>query len=362
LNAYDLVIIGGGPAGCAAAITAARAGARVLIAEASRYPRHKVCGEFISPESLTPLRYLLNGSDLLVTAPQLHRARIFVLSQVIQASLNPPAASISRLDLDLALWNSAVSAGCDAQQQVVIRSIEHNQNARFLCRSSIGDFNAASVIVAAGRWSHFAKRIEDAERSKPTWLGIKAHCAEACPDPSVDLYLFKGGYCGVQPAGTGRVNVCAVVRSDVATTLDRILQLHPALRSRSLSWHQTMEPVTTAPLIFSAPVPVRGEALYVGDAAGFVDPFVGDGISLALQSGIAAAAALAPAWQDHGTLTQAAERYRQEYATRFAPVFRNAAKVRRLLSLPAPVQYVVGAVLRLPAVSARVIKSTRTRT
>ncbi|MGH9566287.1 MAG: FAD-dependent oxidoreductase, partial [Candidatus Angelobacter sp.] len=59
---YDLIVVGGGPAGCACAITAARSGARVLLLEKETFPRHKVCGEFVSPESVRLLAALL-GRD-----------------------------------------------------------------------------------------------------------------------------------------------------------------------------------------------------------------------------------------------------------------------------------------------------------
>ena len=76
---YDLIIIGGGPAGTSAAITAARSGAKVLLLERSRFPRHKVCGEFVSAESLELLANLLNRDDgvLLKEAILISKARVF---------------------------------------------------------------------------------------------------------------------------------------------------------------------------------------------------------------------------------------------------------------------------------------------
>ena len=112
------------------------------------------------------------------------------------------------------------------------------------------------------------------------------------PLASVDLYFLDGGYCGVQPVNlrdgdeqTGRVNVCAMVRADVASTLPEVFDCHPGLQKRSRGWRPLSEPVTTSPLVFREPQPERDGILMAGDAAGFVDPFVGDGISLALRSG-----------------------------------------------------------------------------
>src|SRR5713226_9820468 len=122
---YDLIVIGGGPAGTSAAITAARSGARVLLLERGRFPRHKVCGEFVSAESLDLLAALLNSQyeALLHDAIRIPRARLYLDGRVLETTVDPPAASIARLDLDTALWQSAKNAGVDARQQVTVQSI-----------------------------------------------------------------------------------------------------------------------------------------------------------------------------------------------------------------------------------------------
>src|SRR5690348_3923268 len=98
---YDLIVIGGGPAGAAAAITATRKGARVLLLERGHYPRHKVCGEFVSAESLDLLSTMLSArcSLALQDAIRIGRARLFADSRILETRIDPPAASIARIDL-----------------------------------------------------------------------------------------------------------------------------------------------------------------------------------------------------------------------------------------------------------------------
>jgi menaquinone-9 beta-reductase len=96
-----------------------------------------------------------------------------------------------------------------------------------------------------------------------------------------------------------------------------------------------------------------------GDAAGFVDPFVGDGISLALRSGALAAQSLIPFFQGQSSLEQAATQYSRHYRERLLPVFRNSSKIRRLLSLPRPIRRSVGHLLAAPAVSRLLVHLTR---
>src|SRR5204863_2792233 len=112
---YDLIVIGGGPAGTAAAIVANRTRKRVLLLERGKFPRHKVCGEFVSAESLGLLKTLLDSqhSSLLLDAVQIPNAWLFLDNRTLSTVVDPPAASIARLDLDQALWDSADSSGVD---------------------------------------------------------------------------------------------------------------------------------------------------------------------------------------------------------------------------------------------------------
>lgn len=335
---YDLIVIGGGPAGTSAAITAVRDGARVLLLERGRFPRHKVCGEFVSSESLDLLAALLDGARaaLLHDAVRIPQARLFLDGRVLETVIQPPAASIARLNLDAALWDSAASAGVDARQQTAVRSI--SGSGPFRLATSAGDLEARAVINASGRWSNLNAAENGTRREK--WLGLKAHFAEASPTSSVDLYFFDGGYCGVQPVEVeggnteSRVNACAMVRAEVASTLAEALAQHPELRERSRHWRPLSEPVSTSPLIFRDPQSERDGVLMAGDAAGFVDPFVGDGISLALRSGTLAARCLLRFLRSEFSLHEAAQDYRKSYEQQLAPVFRASSKIRRTLVLP----------------------------
>jgi flavin-dependent dehydrogenase len=173
------------------------------------------------------------------------------------------------------------------------------------------------------------------------------------------MYFFPGGYCGVQPAAHGRLNVCAMVESARAASLTEVFRLHPLLWKRSREWTQATETVATAPLLFRTPKADREGVLYSGDAAGFIDPFAGDGISLALRSGVLAAQALAPFWHGRLSLGQAASNYRNEYRRRYARAFRTAAAMRRVLSAPQMLQAVLWQGLRLPFLARLALKRTR---
>ena len=329
---YDLMVIGGGPAGSSAAIVTARQGASVLLLERGKLPRHKVCGEFVSPESLALLNTLLvaEHTELLQSSGTISQARLFLEGEVAASVIDPPAASIARFDLDLALWDSAERSGVRTLQQSAVLKILGS--GPFRVETSSGEFEARAVVNASGRWSNLNQHRN--ESPGPKWLGIKAHFAERDAPNSVDLYFFEGGYCGIQPVllrdngKEGRINVCAMVRADIATSLGQVFDCHADLGSRSESWKLLSEPVSTSPLVFREPEPVQDHVLLAGDAAAFVDPFVGDGISLALRSGSLAAECLEQCLRGKESLFEAANRYRLEYERRFTPVFRASARIR----------------------------------
>lgn len=360
-GAYDLLVAGGGPAGAAAAITAARLGARVLLLERGRFPRQKVCGEFVSPEALGLLESLLGGHPageaLLRSAPRITRARVFVSGQCLEFPLAAPGASISRFDFDAALWQAAEAAGAEARQGITVEKVE--QNGAFQVATSAGVFCAQSVINASGRWSNLNSEPAPRAASGSPWLGLKAHFDEPDAPDSSDLYFFDGGYCGVQPLSGGRVNACAMVRSDRACALEEVFLLHPELQERSRRWRPATEPVVTAPLIFRPPCAVRAGILQAGDGAGFLDPFIGDGISAALHSGALAARELAHFWQGRASLRQAALRYQKEYERALLPAFRAARRIRWLFRLPVALHPAAIAVLRTGAIARYLVRKTR---
>ena len=346
---YDLVVLGGGPGGCAAAITAARAGAKVLLLEAGRYPRHKVCGEFVSSESLCLLHDLLGeaaSKRLLDSAPRITRNRLFLDGHEYHTRLSS-AASIPRILLDETLFAAASSAGAECRIQTTARSLTlADETYRVECGAD--EFAGRLVVDASGRWSRLRQSAgpttgRSPENSAPQLLGLKAHFAELAPASSTDLYFFRGGYCGVQPIGASSVNVAAVVNAGVATTLATLVDLHPQLAERSRQWQRLFPDISTSPLHFTSPEPVGEEAvLRVGDAAGFIDPFVGDGIAIALHSGHSAGlavkatlarAATVDAGSNEALRMHAATNYAAEYRRRFSPSFRAAAFARGCFAL-----------------------------
>jgi len=363
---FDLAVIGGGPAGCAAAIQAANLGSKVVLFERSRFPRHKVCGEFVSAESLEILHKLLAPPyrSRFSNAPQISSIRILLDGTVLSAEILPAAVSIARFDLDSALWESASHAGVEVRDDCQVHRVEGE--GPFGVHFSDRNLETRAVVNASGRWSNFTSIATKRRLKSERWIGVKAHFYEPESHHGVDLYFFDGGYCGVQPVGVTsngagtRINACAMVKAETATTLEAVFACHPALLQRSRFWTRITEQVSTAPLVFHPAEPVQGSMFQVGDAATFVDPFIGDGISLALRSGVLAAECRAASFNAGASLQQALSDYSDAYEKQLAPVFRASSRLRQLLRAPAMVRKSVLSLLRhTPVITRQMVRLTR---
>src|SRR6266852_1652974 len=272
---YDLIVVGAGPAGSACAITVARSGARVLLLDRGSFPRHKVCGEFVSSESLQLVDSLLDNDHEFAARPKITSSRVFLDSRQITIPVEPAASSIPRYDLDAALLRAARSAGVDVREEVLVRDVDREVEAPFTIATSIGTFKAKAVVNSTGRWSQLTQReaLNKRSQDKTKLIGLKAHFNEDAPPNSVDLYFFPGGYCGVQPVVKDTINACAMVRAGAARSLEEVFASHPELWRRSRNWEPRFSTITTSQLYFRPPETGDRGMILAGDAAGFIDPF-----------------------------------------------------------------------------------------
>ena len=349
----DVAIIGGGPAGTSAALQARHRGLQVAVWERDRFPRHRVCGEFISAEALPWLQREVPPT--LARSSIIHRAE-FISANGFRRGFNlpRPARGLSRHLLDASLWKAAAEAGVETHEAEVIRSV------RKLSGPAEGDAwelesvggiitKAKTLIVACGRWWTLDGFPSPTRQQKPTgageWIGAKAHFAGLEPRASVEMYLFRGGYCGLAPIEDGKYNVCCLVhrerlrdanmssRVNFAAWLGRV-SCHSALEARLRGAAQVSTAVTTAPVRLARGSPAEDGALLAGDASGFLDPFTGEGISMALHSGRLAGNAIAESLAGGLGREPAAEIYRQNLGRAVKRSYRVAALARTAIHAP----------------------------
>jgi menaquinone-9 beta-reductase len=377
----DLGIIGGGPAGTMAAVEAARSGLGVVVWDGATFPRDKVCGEFLSPESIPLLKKVIPAE--LSRAAAIRRAEFYSKKGHCHSVIfSRPGAGLSRRALDHALWRAAATAGAACHQNEAVIRVGK-------CRSSAVDdgavweaapatvnpFRVRGLLLACGRWWKVDGLPSPVEaRGKRNgageWVGAKAHFAGIEPRDAVEMYFFQGGYCGLAPIEDGIYNACFLVHRALARScrgsgitdfrrwVNKIAG-HPPLAARLRSGVQASETIATAPVFPARRSSVLEGALAIGDAAGFLDPFTGDGISIALHSGQLAACELTRGLRQASSM-QAAQRYRSQLDQSVRRSYFCATILRALLRAPGDLQdWIAGA---LPSfASARFLSATRWR-
>jgi flavin-dependent dehydrogenase len=152
-----------------------------------------------------------------------------------------------------------------------------------------------------------------------------------------------------------------MAQSDAARTLTEVFSLHPELWKRSRDWESLFPTLTTSGLAFQRPETEFEQMMLVGDAAGFIDPFAGDGISLALHSGVLAANTILPFLAGKSSLEEAHREYRNTYQKRFAAAFRNAGTMRKVLAAPEWCRSAAMSLARLEPVARALVRSTRAK-
>jgi flavin-dependent dehydrogenase len=261
-------ILGGGPAGSSAALAALAEGAAVRIIEKSRFPRHKVCGEFFSPEIEEHLYRLGVWEDFLGAGPaRVSRLILHFGARSKVARLPETAWGLSRYAFDALLIERARTKG----GEVVRESGE------------------PPVIVAAGR------RMTSSARGNRLF-GFKAHFRGPSSD-AVELFFFRGCYVGLSAIEGGLTNVCGLAPesflSRFAFEFDDVVKQCPALRERLMPVSRTIPWVSTGPLEYGQAFEPKGTQYPAGDALSFVDPFTGSGLLAAVASGALAGRAAA---------------------------------------------------------------------
>ncbi len=252
-----VTIVGAGPAGCSAAIAALNEGAVVTIYEKSRFPRHKVCGEFLSPEVGPVLDSLGVRESLEAARPvRLERVILHIGRRSKRFQLPEAAYSLSRSALDDLLLREAISKGAVLKTEAA----------------------KDGTIIAHGR--------QTPSRKGSRLFGFKSHYRGPVAD-TVEMFFFRGCYVGITSVEGGSVNVCGLGPEDLLkpTNFDPEPLFPDALKGRLRGLNRLFDWLITGPLVFRDSFHDHPDAYLAGDAMGFVDPFTGSGILSAILTG-----------------------------------------------------------------------------
>ncbi|PYJ72749.1 MAG: hypothetical protein DME72_07405, partial [Verrucomicrobia bacterium] len=290
MEAFDVVIVGGGPAGSSCAAFCAGAGLRTLVLEREQFPREKVCGDCLNPECWPVLRRLgiaervrelphgildtvefiaIGGRKIVVDLPSGEESEIAIKRSLFDALLLSRARE---LDVDV----------CEA---TTVTALTNSHGWRIETAGG-KSFVARALVGADGRNSTVARLCNLLPRLSRERVALQAHI----PLPAdfgnrVVLQFLPEGYSGQAPVNREELNLCLVSKPSNMPALRRWAEKQFSLQ-RNHQW-RTITPLTRAAL-----APARGKLFLVGDAARVVEPFTGEGIYYALRSGELAAQAL----------------------------------------------------------------------
>lgn len=291
-NSTDIIIIGGGLAGLVSAIHLSKAGLRVCLIEKNEYPKHKVCGEYISNEVLPYLQQL--GADPLVTGAK--KISRFLLSttrgKTIETKLPLGGFGVSRFTLDHFLLQKAVQNNCSIIQDTV--SDVHFANDAFHVITKEGKELFAKIVIGAfGKRSNMDITLDRAFiKDRSPFVGVKTHLQGNFPDDLVALHNFEGGYCGVSQVENGNLNVCYLANyksfqryKNIDAFNKAVLYKNPHLKNIFENSTPVFEhPLTISQISFSDKTTVQCHILMCGDAAGMIHPLCGNGMAMAIHS------------------------------------------------------------------------------
>jgi menaquinone-9 beta-reductase len=365
---YDVIVVGGGPGGSAAAYFMASSGARVLVLEKKQLPRAKVCGDGLTPRSVKSLIEM--GLEPETKNYQRVRGlRVIGASRSMELDWpdlsNFPSYGLvrARKDLDADIAARAQEAGAEirTRTEAVVPLMEGRRlvGVRWVrsekaegggvIKADEGEVRAPFTIVADGASSSFGRALGIVrDETYPVGLGIRTYYrTDRHDDDFIESWLelrkegnLLPGYGWLFPVGDGTMNVgvgiLASSKKSLGVNLNRLQRdfVDVLPRSYGITHEGQTEPYKSGRLPIGGSVrkPFGDGYLLIGDAAGMVNPFNGEGIDYALETGKLAAGMIAEALAD-GNSTELAE-YRVALIDIYGGYYRLGRKFLEMISRP----------------------------
>lgn len=359
----DTMVIGGGPAGSAAACGLARDGHDVMLIERTATPHHKVCGEFLSADTQILLQRLGVDALALGAAPVAEIA-LYTCSRSLTSTLPFRGLSLSRYRLDAALMQQAQFSGAQLHRGVAARAVRREASGWSVVCDNGHTIGCRNLVVATGKLG--LRGIDD--KRDHSRVGMKMHLRPSSAlhrtlEGRVELYFLNAGYAGLELVEDGVANLCMVLPRE---TTGRSGAIWPVLRDRlTTALPELAKRLADAEPLWEKPQAVAcpggghlhhesdAAAYRVGDRLAHIPPFTGDGLAIALGS-----AALAV---EHIRRGLSPDRYLAAARDLTAGPIQLASVISRLASHRFSRNLMIAAAARSPALIGSIVRRTRLR-
>ena len=288
----NVIIAGGGLAGLITGIQLSRVGIPCTLIEKKTYPFHRVCGEYISNETV-PFLKSLGAYPEIFSPPIVSRLRLSsVNGKYADLQLDLGGFGISRYTLDHFLFEKAKASGVNFLLNSEVESIEF-ENEKFEVQTNSQTLEADVVVGSFGKRSKVDIRLGRMFiKKRSPYIGVKYHIYTDHSNDLIALHNFKDGYCGISNVEEGKTNLCYLSHRDnlkkygsIPEMEKEVLFKNPFLKSIfSNSTFLFERPETINEISFETKGPLENHILMAGDAAGMITPLCGNGMAMAIHS------------------------------------------------------------------------------
>ncbi len=320
-----VTIIGGGLAGLITSIQLARVHVPVQLFEKKKYPFHRVCGEYISNETIPFLRSTGLFPESLKPA-YINRFQLTSTNgKSIQLPLDLGGFGVSRYAYDHWLVKRARAEGVIIHEEKEVIGVKFKGN-QFILRSQVEEFETDVIVGAFGKRSKIDMIMERSfVKKRSPYVGIKYHIKYNHPRGLISLHNFQNGYCGISEVEGGIINLCYLIHrsnlkhsGSIKTMEEKVLYRNPFLKKIFLEADFLFDqPETINEISFETKLPVENHVLMSGDAAGMITPLCGNGMAMAIHSSKILSNLLVPFCNDQISRATLEESYASLWSQQF---------------------------------------------